>query len=225
MRSRASHGTGHAATRVACAVDVVILTAERGGLFVLLERRDATRLPGVRWHPEKDLDQGAAALVRTLLGRTSIWGEQVGAFCTGDHPDGADVSVTYVVLAPRGLSAPEGTVWYTASKLPASVGSRHRAAVATAVTHLRNRMDHVPIAFRLLPAEFTLSDLQHVYELLLGRSLHKASFRRALQAAALVEPTKQWRSEGRGRPAQFFRFAPRRRKEQRRLVRFEMLQG
>jgi hypothetical protein len=86
-------------------------------------------------------------------------------------------------------------------------------------------MDHVPIAFRLLPAEFTLTDLQHVYELLLGRALHKASFRRALFAAALVEATDQWRSEGRGRPAQFFRYAPRKRRERRRLVRFEMLQG
>ena len=84
-------------------------------------------------------------------------------------------------------------------------------------------MDLAPIAFRMLPVSFTLSDLQEIYELLLGRRLHKASFRRALQAAFLVEPTAAWRSEGRGRPAQLYRYAPRKRRGVRRSVRFELL--
>jgi hypothetical protein len=75
----------------------------------------------------------------------------------------------------------------------------------------------------LLPTTFTLTELQAMYELLLGRRLHKASFRRALQGAWLVEPTEEWRSEGRGRPAQLFRYAPRRRRSARRGVRFELL--
>jgi 8-oxo-dGTP diphosphatase len=225
MRSRSTSGAGKSASRVSCSLDIVLLTAERGGLFALLQRGDEWRLPGARWNSERDLDHTAAILVRQLLGRASMWGEQVGAACAGAHPDGSDLSITYVVIVPRGLSAPEGAAWHNATRLPASVTPRQKAAVASAVLHLRNRMDQVPIAFRLLPAEFTLTDLQHVYELLLGRSLHKASFRRALQAAALVEPTDQWRSEGRGRPAQFYRFSPRRRREKRRLVRFEMLQG
>jgi 8-oxo-dGTP diphosphatase len=225
MRSRGTSGAGHPASRIACAVDVVLLTAERGGLFTLLQRRERWRLPGARWHAERDLDHTAAGLVRAILGRAPVWGEQVGAACTGAHPDGCDLSITYVVIVPRGVSAPDGTAWHNAGRLPSAVTPRQKAAVTSAVLHLRNRMDQVPIAFRLLPAAFTLTDLQHVYELLLGRSLHKASFRRALQAASLVEPTDQWRSEGRGRPAQFFRFAPRRRRESRRLVRFEMLQG
>jgi hypothetical protein len=88
---------------------------------------------------------------------------------------------------------------------------------------IRTRMDHAPVAFRLLPAVFTLGELQQMYELLLGRRLHKASFRRALQASYLVEPTEEWRSEGRGRPAQLFRYAPRKKKGGRRAVRFDLL--
>ena len=84
-------------------------------------------------------------------------------------------------------------------------------------------MDVAPVAFHLLPRTFTLSELQEVYEILLGRRLHKASFRRALQAAYLVEPTDEWRSEGRGRPAQLFRYAPRKRRGVRRAVRFDLL--
>jgi hypothetical protein len=84
-------------------------------------------------------------------------------------------------------------------------------------------MDNVPIAFRLLPSRFTLSQLQMAYEVLLGRRLPKASFRRALQAAALIVGTEEWTSEGRGRPAQLYRYAPRKGKPRKRPVRFEML--
>jgi 8-oxo-dGTP diphosphatase len=95
--------------------------------------------------------------------------------------------------------------------------------LADAVSALRWRIDYAPIPFRLLPSHFTLSELQRMYELLLGKRLHKASFRRALHAAWLVEPTDEWRSEGRGRPAQLFRFSPRKRRGHRRGVRFDLL--
>ena len=88
---------------------------------------------------------------------------------------------------------------------------------------MRAQVDQQPIAFRLVPPTFTLSELQSVYELLLGRRLHKASFRRSLHASALVEATDEWRGEGRGRPAQLFRYAPPRRRRPRRGIRFDLL--
>ena len=102
-------------------------------------------------------------------------------------------------------------------------GAGQRDEMDAALNALRARVDQQPIAFRLLPATFTLSELQRVYEMLLGRKLHKASFRRALHAASLVEATDEWRSEGRGRPAQLFRYAPPRRRRARRGVRFDAL--
>jgi hypothetical protein len=88
---------------------------------------------------------------------------------------------------------------------------------------IQARLDQAPIAFRLLPAKFTLSELQQMYELLLGKRLHKASFRRALQAAWLVEPTDEWRSEGRGRPAQLYRYSPKKKRRAQRGVRFDFM--
>jgi hypothetical protein len=88
---------------------------------------------------------------------------------------------------------------------------------------MQGRLDQAPIAFRLLPATFTLGELQQMYELLLGKRLHKASFRRALQAAWLVEATDEWRSEGRGRPAQLFRYSPKKKRRLHRGVRFDFL--
>jgi 8-oxo-dGTP diphosphatase len=132
--------------------------------------------------------------------------------------------VAFAALLPLGTAAPsDGNVaWFKLNNLPA-LPPRQGAIVQGAVSAVRDRMDLSPVAFRLLPPSFTLSELQQMYELLLGKRLHKASFRRALQAAWLVEPTDEWRSEGRGRPAQLYRYAPRKRRKGRRGVRFDLL--
>jgi 8-oxo-dGTP diphosphatase len=112
--------------------------------------------------------------------------------------------------------------WIGLPDLPV-LAARQREGIDSAVAAMRAQVDQQPIAFRLLPPAFTLSELQSVYELLLGRRLHKASFRRSLHASALVEATDEWRSEGRGRPAQLFRYAPPRRRRHRRGIRFDLL--
>jgi 8-oxo-dGTP diphosphatase len=137
--------------------------------------------------------------------------------------DGAQITVTYLGLVPdAGSAARPDAQWVSISDLSALSG-RQRSEIETAVTTMRAQVDQQPIAFKLLPPAFTLSELQSVYELLLGRRLHKASFRRSLHASALVEATDEWRSEGRGRPAQLFRYAPPRRRRARRGIRFDLL--
>lgn len=174
------------------------------------------------------IDDAAARHARAVLGAVPAWITQLGAFNGGGaHPSGGALSVAYLAVVPADTEAPDGTAW-TAVDSRTGLPPRQRAMLEAAVVTLRERMDVAPVAFRMLPDVFTLSDLQQVYELLLGRTLHKASFRRALQGARLVAPSGEWRSEGRGRPAQLFRFAPRKRKRgsvgaSRRPVRFELL--
>jgi len=126
-------------------------------------------------------------------------------------------------LVPHETASPTaGYTWFPMRDLP-PLSPRQRAIVEAATRTIQSRLDQAPVAFRLLPSTFTLSELQQVYELLLGKRLHKASFRRALQAAWLVEPIDEWRSEGRGRPAQLFRYAPKKRRRPHRGVRFDFL--
>ncbi len=140
------------------------------------------------------------------------------------HPVDADLSVAFVGAVPVGtLSSPGDSVaWFPVLELP-QLAPRQRTIVAAALELVRQRVDYAPIAFRMLPPTFTLSDLQRVYEILLGHRLHKASFRRTLAAASLVEATDEWRTQGRGRPAQLFRLAAKRRRRPRRGVRFDTL--
>ncbi|MGI8499437.1 MAG: NUDIX hydrolase [Gemmatimonadaceae bacterium] len=217
--------------RCTLSVDVALLSPHGKGLTVLLTRaadlraKERWELPWESPRAEEALDDCAARIARARLGTAPAWMEQISAF--GDrkrHTGGAEVSVGFVGLVAAGVPAPVGgdDAWFGVDQLPL-ISPRQREIADSAVQAVRARLDQSPVAFRLLPATFTLSQLQEIYELLIGRRLHKASFRRALHAAWLVEPTDEWRSEGRGRPAQLFRYAPKKRRGGRRGVRFELL--
>jgi 8-oxo-dGTP diphosphatase len=217
-----------AVRRTTLAVDVVVLSPRADALAVLLLRaavgaRERWTLPWDAPQQDEGLEDAASRIAESVLGSAPAFFEQVGAFSDGRrHPGDADVSIGIVALVPASAEAPVAdTEWFPLDALP-TLAPRHRAIVERAAAVARQRVDQSPLAFRLLPPTFTLSDLQSVYELLLGRRLHKASFRRALQASYLVEPTDEWRSEGRGRPAQLFRFSPRKRRGARRGVRFDL---
>jgi 8-oxo-dGTP diphosphatase len=171
------------------------------------------------------MEASAMRVAKTASVGEPAWLEQLGAFGDGKrHASNAEVSVAYVGLVPMGTPSPVGGAyaWFPLSDVP-QLASRQRLILDSAATRIRGRMDQSPVAFRLLPQAFTLTELQQMYELLLGKRLHKASFRRALQAAWLVEPTDEWRSEGRGRPAQLYMYAPRKRRPAQRGIRLDLL--
>ena len=228
-RARTAPG-GVPPRRVSLAIDLAILTPHGRQLAVLLRRgapreRDRWTLPTSSAAAGETLEGAAERLARGALGSLPAWMAQIAAFSDARrHPLNAELSVAFAAAVPLGTPAPVGGehAWFSTDALPA-LAPRQRASVETAVHALRMRMDQEPVAFRLLPAAFTLSELQAVYEILLGRRLHKASFRRALHAAGVVDATDEWRSEGRGRPAQLFRYSPRRRRTLHRGLRFELL--
>lgn len=209
-------------------IDLVMLTPQEDQLALLLERANASdqwSLPWVIPIDDVTLDETANQLAQRVTGVTPAWIEQGGAFgYPTKHPSCSDISIVFIALLPLGTTVPKGNnfQWFKLDVLPPLL-ERHQVMVQHAVSAVRNRMDISPVAFRLLPASFTLSELQQMYELLLGKRLHKASFRRALQAAWLVDSTDEWHSEGRGRPAQLYRYAPKKRRSGRRGVRFDLL--
>lgn len=231
-RTTSAKRAGSGRALAAYSVDVVLLTVVDGALAVALVRadtrggersRERLALPWEMAVADEPLSAAAARVAADVLGDAPIWMEQVGAFGDGRrHPSGTPLTVAFVGLVPAGATLP-ADAWaefYPVNTLP-PVPPRQKAIVEAAVAHVRGRVGQAPVAFRLLPATFTLSELQELYELLLGRQLHKASFRRALQGARVVEPTEVWRSEGRGRPAQLYRYAPRKRRAAPRGVRFD----
>jgi hypothetical protein len=82
----------------------------------------------------------------------------------------------------------------------------HRRILATAMGRLRAKMKYRPVIFELMPAAFTLTELQRTVEAIAGRHLHKQNFRRLVETSAIVEPTGEMSLKTGGRPAALFHF-------------------
>lgn len=204
-------------------VDLALFAPCRGRLAVLVRRaKGRHELPWALLRTGESPRRRARSLAAELEGAPSPWLAQVGALggSRRGHPGGADVSVAFLAVIDERESKGGDLHWVPVDALPA-LSQRQRGVVDAARVTLRRSLDASPAAFRLLPVEFTLGELQRVYELVLGRRLHKASFRRALEAASVVAATGRWRREGRGRPAQLFHYSPRRRRAPTRAVRFD----
>jgi len=104
----------------------------------------------------------------------------------------------YELLYEAGLLSPE--------PLGKSMVLDHRRILATALGRLRGKIRYRPVVFELLPATFTLLQLQRTVESLAGLRLHKQNFRRLVEKGGLVEGTAEIESRTGGRPAERFRF-------------------
>ena len=82
----------------------------------------------------------------------------------------------------------------------------NRRILATGIARLRAKIKYRPVVFELMPAEFTLLQLQRSVEALAGRLVHKQNFRRLIEQQELVEETGAMASDTVGRPAKLFRF-------------------
>lgn len=86
-----------------------------------------------------------------------------------------------------------------------AMASDHRRILATGLGRLRSKLKYRPVLFDLMPATFTLSELQTAAEAVAGLSLHKQNFRRGVERTGLVQPTGRLSAATGGRPAELFR--------------------
>jgi hypothetical protein len=82
----------------------------------------------------------------------------------------------------------------------------HRRILATAIARLRAKIKYRPVVFELMPASFTLLQLQRTVEALAGQGMHKQNFRRLVEQQGLVEETSEVSIKTGGRPAKLVRF-------------------
>ena len=76
-----------------------------------------------------------------------------------------------------------------------------------AVERLRNKLEYTTVGFQLLPEQFTLSELQRVYEVILGKEIDKRNFRKKILSLDVVHETGETMMDGVHRPARLFRFS------------------
>jgi 8-oxo-dGTP diphosphatase len=197
-------------------VDIVIFTIHSGALRVLLVKRAAApfqgqfAIPGGFVHEDEDLDQAALRELREETGVANVYLEQLYSFGdVGRDPRGRVITVAYFALISpdrplrAGTDAAE-TEWWAMDQLP-TLAFDHARILNYALERLRNKLEYTTVGFQLLPEKFTLTELQEVYEAILGKELDKRNFRRKLSLLKILKLLPEYRRGGR-RPAQLYRF-------------------
>ena len=207
-------------------VDLAIFTVREGELAVLLAQRPGTReepfpdawaLPGGFIDTKRDTDLLACARrkLKEKTGVESPYLEQLGSWGSRRRdPRGWSVTHCYFALMPsedielRAGANAQDVRWARIGRGESAVAERlafdHATLLAAALERLRNKVEYTSLPAFLLPQEFTLSELQSTYEIVLGRSVEKSAFRKRVQDADLVEELSRQRETG-SRPAQLYR--------------------
>ncbi len=199
---------------------VVIFTVVDGSLQVLLIERSASpaegqwAIPGGALRHDETLEQAAVRKLAEETGVTDVFLEQLYTFDDLD-PSSADGSVGvawFALVDPSRVRLAQRTAWRPAwwdlDAMPPLAFDNERV-IDVARTRLINKLQYTDAAYSLLPARFTMRQLQQVYEAILGRTLDKRNFRRRLLATDFIAATSEQRSDGRHRPSRLYRFANR----------------
>lgn len=188
-------------TKYFVSVDCIVFGFDGYKLEVLIGKRKMDPGNG-QWSlyggfvkPDESVDEAANRVLYQMTGLKDQYMKQAGAFGAIDRDPGERVvSVAYCALInvkdyDENLLSKYGLAWVPLEELP-QLYSDHNTMVAKALKMLQNRIKTEPLSFNLLPELFTLTQLQHVYEAILGHEIDKRNFRKRIKQIDVIEKTE-----------------------------------
>ena len=206
--------------RPALTVDCVVfgLDLDAQDLKILLIQRSGQpfagmwALPGGFVDMDETLDESAKRELQEETGISRLYLEQLYTFGDpGRDPRERVVTVAYYALVkltdhPIKADTDASDVgWFSVSDLP-RLAFDHAKIVSVALNRLKGKVRYQPIGFELLPAKFTLSQLQRLYEVVLERELDKRNFRKKILGMGLLVETSEIQKDVAHRAARLYRF-------------------
>ena len=207
--------------RPAVTVDIILFVFQQDQLRVLLIRRandpykGKWALPGGFVGEQENLYDAALRELKEETNVSNVYLEQLYTFGEpGRDPRARVITVAYFALLSaeevaqqevHGASDAGEARWWDIYDLP-ELAFDHQKILDYALQRLRWKLEWTALGFLLLPSEFTLSELQKVYETILNEPLDKRNFRRKILTADVLEPTGNMRA-GDHRPAKLYRFS------------------
>ena len=198
-------------------VTLVIFGFEEGKLKVFTQKINknpyagAWSFPGKLIKSDESLEDAALAMLDEAIGNTKPYIEQLNAFGKiTRHPLGRVIDVTFyslinMVADVKSYRADKETKWVPLGGVP-ELAYDHNEMLNLAMHRLQRRLINRPIGFKLLPKEFTLGDLQSLYEEILGRELDKRNFRKKVAKLNILLAKGHETTDNPGRKPRLFSF-------------------
>lgn len=202
----------------AITIDCVIFGFDQGSLEVLLIQhgegisKGKWGLPGGWINKKESIDDAAHRLLNELTALDHIYLEQLKAFGNPHRfPLRRVITIGYYALIKRenyniqpGFTASDAK-WYKINQIPDLIYD-HSEILAYSLKQLRERVRQAPIGFNLLPEKFTLLQLMHLYEEILGIEMDKSNFRRKILHMKLLVALDEKQQDVSHRAAKLYKF-------------------
>jgi len=204
--------------RPALTTDCVVFGLDDEDLKVLLIKRGLEpykgtwALPGGFIRVDESVDDCAKRELEEETGLKGVYLEQLATFGEpGRDPREHVVTVAYVALVnliehpPTADTDADHAAWFSLEDLPA-LAFDHEIILEAAQERLKGKVRYQPIGFELLPEKFTLTELQKLYERILGTVIDKRNFRKKVQKLGVLEETDEIQQDVKHRAARLYRF-------------------
>ena len=208
----------HDYARPALTTDCVVFGLDQDDLKILLIQRalppfeNEWALPGGFIQVGEDIDTCARRELEEETGLKNIFLEQLATIGTPDRdPREHVVTVAYYALVnliehpPTAATDARNAAWFAFDDLP-PLAFDHQKILKLARERLRGKLRYQPIGFELLPKKFTLTQLQHLYELILQEPLDKRNFRKKVTKLGILAETNEVEQDVARRAARLYRF-------------------
>lgn len=204
------------AVTVDCVVFGLDLAADDLKILLIQRKKDPFAghwaFPGGFVEPSETLEQSARRELQEETGIAKLYLEQLYTFGDpGRDPRGHTVTVAYYALVklsdhdPKAADDAQAVNWFPAAR-PPQLAFDHEKILGVALARLKGKVRYQPIGFELLPAKFTLSQLQRLYEIVLERPLDKRNFRKKILGMGLLIRLDETQKDVAHRAARLYRF-------------------
>ncbi|MBS2023103.1 MAG: NUDIX hydrolase [Deltaproteobacteria bacterium] len=210
--------TSYAFPRAALTVDCVVFGIDAEGLQVLLVQRELPpfrgrwALPGGFVRIDETLEEAARRELEEETGLEKVFLEQLYTFgALNRDPRERVVTVAWYALVKlsdhrvRAATDARATAWFRLADKP-ELAFDHDEIMRVALERLKGKVRYRPIGFELLPPRFTLPQLQHMYEVILGHPIDKRNFRKKILSMDLLEDSGELEQNVAHRAARLYRF-------------------
>ena len=192
-----------------------LYTVDKGKLKILLERKKEEpykgywTLPNDILEKDKTLETTIESILNKTINTSSIYIEQNRTFSEIDrNPNNRVVATSYIGLVDNRiikLNEEQEINWFSLDELP-KIGYDHKEIIEESKKLLKTKLVNTTILKNLFPSDFTLPELQSVFESIMNKKIDRRNFRKKFFTLNLIEETGYNSIGGSGRPAKLYKF-------------------